>query len=75
MMSLRASPGWVAIITPESRTIAPATSVAGPTLYGRPMHQQPSSAIASQKRLISGESQSVLKRTIAAPWMSSEVCG
>ncbi len=31
MMSLRASPGWVAIITPESRMIAPATSDAGPT--------------------------------------------
>ena len=32
MMSLRASPGWVSIITPESRMIAPAISVAGPTL-------------------------------------------
>ncbi len=32
MMSLRPSPGWVSIITPESRTIAAATSVAGPTL-------------------------------------------
>ena len=32
MMSLRASPGWVSIITPESRTIAAATIVAGPTL-------------------------------------------
>ena len=32
MMSLRASPGWVSIITPESRRIAAATSVAGPTL-------------------------------------------
>ncbi len=31
-MSLRPSPGWVSIITPASRTIAPATSVAGPTL-------------------------------------------
>ncbi len=31
-MSLRPSPGWVSIITPESRTIAAATSVAGPTL-------------------------------------------
>ncbi len=32
MMSLRASPGWVSIITPASRTIAAATNVAGPTL-------------------------------------------
>jgi hypothetical protein len=32
MMSLRASPGWVSIITPEARMIEAATSVAGPTL-------------------------------------------
>ncbi len=32
MMSLRPSPGWVSIITPESRTIAAATREAGPTL-------------------------------------------
>ncbi len=75
MMSLRPSPGCVSIITPASSTIAPATSVAGPTLYGRPTHQAASSAIASQKRLISGESQSLLKRTIAAPWISSVLCG
>ena len=39
------------------------------------MHQAASSAIASQKRLISGESQSLLKMTIAAAWISSELCG
>jgi len=75
MMSLRPSPGWVSIITPASSTIAPATSVAGPTLYGRPTHQAASRAIASQIRLISGESQSVLKTTIPAAWISSELWG
>ena len=74
-MSLRASPGWVSIITPESRRSAAATSVAGPTLYGRPMHQAASRAIARKKMLISGVSQALLKRTIVAPPISSEVCG
>ena len=39
------------------------------------MHQAASSPIESQTRLISGESQSVSKRTIALPWISSELPG